>query len=343
MKLKLSAGMILLVVIWACSKDVASTPNFIFKPAPKEGIVASVGGVEIKEDELLTGIKSESYDLEKKLFDLKFNQLKSLIIKKIVEKDPASKGMSVDDYLNKNVLSSLKVSKERIDQFIKDRKIPTQHLNDQLKKRIEDFLKQEDKVKAVDSWLAKKTGSEKIEVYLDRPERPYYDVEIGNAPSYGPDNAKVTIVEYSDFECPFCAKGKDVVNQIKAKYGDKVRIVFKHFPLPFHKRAMSASIASMCVHKQKKEAFWKYHDLLFDNQKNLSDEGLEKMAGEVGVDTATWKACYQSDEFKIVINEHMNSGKRVGVKSTPTFFVNGRLISGAQPIAVFEEEINRHL
>lgn len=330
-------------VFVACNKSVESSPVFVFKPAPKTGVVASVAGIEVTEDEMRKGIETEIFDQEKKLYDLKFNQVRSLVIKKLVEKEPGAKGMTAEQWLEKNVMNNVKPTQAQIDAFVKERKIPKEHLNDQLKARINDFLSRDLKVSAVDEWLAEKTKGNSIEVYLSQPERPYFDVNVGDAPIKGGAGARVTIVEFSDFECPFCAKGKDVVNEIHEKYGDKVKIAFKHFPLPFHKRARAAANATMCVHEQNKGAFWKMHDTLFDNQQELDDAGLEKHALKIGVDVNIFKDCMKSGRYLSKIDRDIAEGKSVGVKSTPTFFVNGRIISGAQPFSVFEEEINKHL
>lgn len=330
-------------IVVACNKEVKSAPVFIFKPAPKTGLVAKIGDIEVTEDEMRKGIETDIFEQEKKLYDLKFNQLKSIVIKKLVQKEPDAKGMSPEEYLDKKVLSGIAPTQAAIDNFVKERKIPKEHLNDQLKQRIKDFLSRDLKVKAVDEWLAKKSKSNSIEIFLKRPDRPFFDVKAGDAPFKGGVDAKVTIIEFSDFECPFCAKGKDLVTEISKKYGKKVKIAFKHFPLPFHKRAKAASNASMCVHAQKKDAFWKMHDELFDNQQELTTEGIEKMAGKMGIDMAKFKECVSKGEFMAYIDKNIEEGKKVGVKSTPTFFVNGRIISGAQGIEVFEEEIAKHL
>ncbi len=335
-------GLLAAMFALSCSKEASSTAKFIFKPAPKTGVVANVAGVEITEDEFLDGIKSEVFEAEKKLYDLKFNHLKSIIIQKLAESESGS--MTSEEYIQKKIVGAVKPTKKQIDDFVKERNIPKEHLNDQLLARIESFLAKDLQTRALDTWLAKKTNKSKVEIYLSQPQRPYFDIALGAAPVTGSSSAKVTLIEFSDFECPFCAKGAKVVNDLKKKYGDKLQVAFKHYPLPFHKRAKAAANASMCAKEQGDALFWKMHDLLFENQKDLSDEGLKGLAKKAGVkDAAQFETCLSSNKYDSQIESDIAEGKKYEVQSTPTFFINGRLLSGAQHLEVFVEEIEKYL
>ena len=229
----------------SCFKDVDSSSQFIFKPAPRTGLVANVAGNEITEEETLKGIKGDIYQLEKKIYDLKYGNLKAIMLKELVKKNPKAKGLSDAAFLEKEVFSNIKPSKKQVDAFIKERNIPKDHVNDQLKERVKVFLMKDLKEKATDNWLAQQSQSNKIEIYLTRPERPFFDVQLGEAPVMGGKNPKVTIVEFSDFECPYCKKGAEVVSEIKKKFGDKVRVAFKHFPATF---SPEGKRCSSCIH-----------------------------------------------------------------------------------------------
>lgn len=167
-------------------------------------------------------------------------------------------------------------------------------------------------------------------------------LKIGPAYTKGPKNAPITIFEFSDFQCPYCNRGNQTLQQVAKKYGDKVRIVFKAYPLPFHKEAEPAHRAALAAGKQGK--FWEYHDKMFANQAALKQPGIfEKTAEELGLNMAKFKTDMESDWAKKQVADEMKEGQAVGVRGTPAFFVNGNRIVGAQPPTKFEEIIEAEL
>ena len=147
----------------------------------------------------------------------------------------------------------------------------------------------------------------------------------GDGPSFGPDDAKVTVVEYSDFECPYCSKAAEVVNKLKKNYANKVRFVFRQFPLPMHKNAPLASEAALAAHAQGK--FWEMHDKLFENFRNLNRESIEGFAQEIGLNMEKFKAALDGDEHEKTIESDMALGKEIGVSGTPTMIVGTKRVS----------------
>ena len=169
-------------------------------------------------------------------------------------------------------------------------------------------------------------------------------IAIDDSRAKGDKNAPVTIVEYSDFECPFCQKFyQETYQDIVAKYVNtgKVRIVFKDFPLAFHKNAQSAHEASRCAAEQGK--FWEMHDKLFTNQSSLSVENYKKWAAEIGVDTVKFNQCVDSNKYAKAVKEDLNDAMDLGVQGTPSFIVNGTALVGAQPTSSFEKLIESEL
>lgn len=160
-------------------------------------------------------------------------------------------------------------------------------------------------------------------------------------PSRGPDDAKVTIVEFSDFECPFCSKAKNTVDKVMEAYPGKVKLVFRQYPLPMHPNAPKAAEAALCAGDQGK--FWEMHDKLFENQRALNAESYKSYATALGLDDAKFTACMDSGEKAKIVAEDMKAGDEVGVGSTPTFFINGRELSGAQPEEEFKRIIDEEL
>ena len=175
-------------------------------------------------------------------------------------------------------------------------------------------------------------------------ETPTVDVSADDDPVMGDEDAPVTIVEFSDFQCPFCKKANDeALNLVKEDYvkTGKVKLVFRDFPLEFHPEAELAALAAECADEQGK--FWEYHDVLFANQDSLGDAKYKAWAEELGLDTEQFNDCYKSLKYLDDVRGDMADGQKYGVSGTPAFFVNGRLISGAQPYSVFKQEIENAL
>jgi protein-disulfide isomerase len=335
-------ALVVLLTLGACS-DSTSKPSYLFKQAPKEGIAAKIGDVEITNAELHDGIESELFEAESKLFEIKFNKLKSMLLQRYMDKDSRKQGLSNDEFLEKYIAKGVVISDKEIDAFIKDQNIPSEHINPQVREKIKSYLEVERKKEAVDKWLAEQTKKTPVEVYIQKPRRPTFPVEVGSAPFTGGKDAKVTIIEFSDFQCPFCAKGADIVKEIKKKYGNKVKVAFKNFPLPFHNHAEKAAVAGLCANEQGMDYFWKMHDEMFANQDSLDDSGLKEKAKKIGLKLDAFEKCLAENKFLPQVKADMEEGKKIKVKSTPTFFINGQLINGAQPMEVFAELIDEEL
>jgi protein-disulfide isomerase len=168
-----------------------------------------------------------------------------------------------------------------------------------------------------------------------------YSIDTEGAPHKGSDGAKVTIVEFSDFQCPFCARVAPTLERIEQEFGDDVRIVFKHLPLRMHSKAPAAHAAAEAAHRQGK--FWEMHDRIFENQGEMSPEKYEEYAREMGLDLERFKTDVASTEVKKKIDDDTAEASRVGVTGTPGFFINGRFLSGAQPFEAFKTLIDAEL
>jgi protein-disulfide isomerase len=332
-------------VIVACTSESAKAKiNFLIKEPTKPNIVAKINGEEITEEQLIGDAQLDLVQIKKQEYDLKMNQLNKLVQDKFLGAEAKKEGLaSSSDYINKKILKGeIKISDAEYKKFVKEKNIPESNINEQVKDRIFAYMKEQKKDDMIQSYLAKLTKNNPVEVYFKKPKSSM-QVEVGEAPFKGSGSAKVTIVEFSDFQCPFCGKGADVVNLINKKYGNKVKIAFKQFPLPMHKDAPLTSEASMCVYEQNKDKFWKFHDLAFKNQDKLDSESLIKHAKTSGADEKKFKECLDSHKYKSYVEKDMAYGEKLGVRSTPTFFVNGQLISGAQDISVFSELIDEEL
>jgi len=172
-------------------------------------------------------------------------------------------------------------------------------------------------------------------------EPPRQMVAENGRPARGPANAPIEMIEFSDFQCPFCLKANPTVNQVLSAYGDRIRFVYRHYPLPNHPNARPAAEAAQCANEQGK--FWPYHDQLFARGGRLSDAELKTAAGEVGLDAAAFDRCVATHKYKADVDADIAAGDEAGVTGTPAFYINGRMLTGAQPFETFKRVIDEEL
>jgi protein-disulfide isomerase len=166
-------------------------------------------------------------------------------------------------------------------------------------------------------------------------------IAVDGAPSRGAASGAVTIVEYGDFQCPFCLRSRPTIKQVMDTYPEQVRIVYKHFPLSFHREAMNAHRAAEAAREQGK--FWELHDRVFQTPSDLTAETMRKHAEALGLDLAKYDEAVKSERVQKRIEADQEEGRKVGVRGTPAFFVNGKYIAGAQPFDAFKREIDAAL
>jgi protein-disulfide isomerase len=178
-----------------------------------------------------------------------------------------------------------------------------------------------------------------------RPQRPdpgeRHQVSVDGAPVRGSADAKVTIVEFGDFQCPFCSRVNTTLAQILQQYPEDVKIVFKHLPLRIHPQAPGAHQAAEAAHRQGK--FWEMHDKIFSNQSDLAPETFVAYAAQVGLDVDAFKKAVASDDVKKRVEEDLAEAQKLGVSGTPAFFINGKYMAGAQPFEAFRQRIDEEL
>jgi protein-disulfide isomerase len=177
-----------------------------------------------------------------------------------------------------------------------------------------------------------------VSVTLDAPR---VKVDAAGRPGRGPENAPVQIVEFSDFQCPFCLNVFPTVTKVLATYGDKIHFVYRHYPLPNHPNARPAAEASACAAEQDK--FWPYHDRLFSSAGKLSESDLKEHGAAIGLDMASFNTCVESRKYQKDVEVDTEAANALGVNGTPAFFINGRAVNGAQPFEVFKRIIDDEL
>ncbi|HYM26040.1 MAG TPA: thioredoxin domain-containing protein [Vicinamibacterales bacterium] len=210
---------------------------------------------------------------------------------------------------------------------------------EQVRQPIRQYLTQERMQEVRTQYLDTLKASTPVRITLEPPRQQV--AAAAGSPSKGPANAPVEIVEFSDFQCPFCLRAHPTVTQVLNTYGDKVHFVYRHYPLPGHPNARPAAEAASCAAEQGQ--FWLYYDRLFADQTKLDDANLKKSAADLGMDAARFNACVDTRKYKAAVDADVAAGQEAGVDGTPAFFVNGRLLSGAQPFDQFKKLIDEEL
>ncbi len=338
-----ASALTFVMMVAACTGQAKAKPSFVHKDAPKPGLVAKIGDEEITEEDLIGSDKIDFFDLKKREYELRMDRLNKLLVEKLVGAEAKKSGMSLDDYLNKKIIGGeIKISDDKYKKFVAEKHIPESQINPQIKERIYSYLQTSEKQDRINAHVAKLTQGKPVEVYFNKPKMQV-SVEVGSGPVYGKKDAPITVIEFSDFQCPFCSRGAETVTELKKKYGNRMRLAFRNFPLPMHQDARPAAEASLCVNDQSSDKFWKFHDLAFKNQSKLDKASLQKYAKEAGADLKKFDDCVASKKFADAVQKDLEYGEKIGVKSTPTFFVNGQLVSGAVPIESFAEMIEEDM
>ena len=300
-------------------------------------------GKKMTAKELDEAIGPQLEDLEKKKFELRRNALENQILQTLVKEEAAKSNQTEEQWLKGQVESKVKPPPEEDIQKVfseNQAKMPPGATIETMRPQIIEFLTQDQKRELVRTLVEGLKKQANVQILLKEPPKPRKQVEP-KGPSRGPENAKVTIVEFSDFQCPFCSRAHDTVEEVMTAYAGKVRLVFRQFPLDFHQQAPKAAEAALCAGDQQK--FWEYHTALFKNQQKLLPEDLKSHAKELGLDGAKFAECLDGGKHAKTVADDIAAGKKVGVSGTPAFFINGVMLSGAQPIEEFKKLIDAEL
>lgn len=309
-----------------------------------EKVIANIGNEAISLATIVKGNELEIYKAEQSLYELQMAGLRNVLISKLIRKDPRSNGLSENDYLTQFVVNPAPVTDEQVDRFIKLRRIPQEKINTNLKEQARRFLVSQQLASQIDSWLEVQKNKHHVQISLAVPEEPRFEIDIENVAYRGGKNAEVTLVEYSDFECPYCVKVNKTLAELGKIYGDKIKVVYKQFPLSsIHPKAEKAAQASLCAQEQGMENFWLMHDKMFSNQRNLSVGVIKDMAASLGLKTELFNQCLTSNKYAARVAADVKEGMSLGVNSTPAFFINGRFNKGALPLESFQKIIDEEL
>jgi protein-disulfide isomerase len=307
--------------------------------------LAEVNGEAISAEDLVQALGARLRKLEEQIYDLKRRQLDALIAERLLASEAAKRGISVAALLDTEVTTKVGlVTEQEVESFYQANKPRLRAEEAVVREQIRTHLQQQKLAAQRARFVEALRSQAKIEDRLQPPPIVRVEVPVDGAPVRGAADAPVTLVEFSDFHCPFCKQVQATLKQLLERYPAKVRLVYRDFPLDsLHPQARRAAEAARCAQDQGK--FWEYHDLLFAGPTSASPEDLERFAGQVGLDTAAFESCLSRGVHRVAVQRDLDEGARLGVTGTPAFFINGRPLSGAQPLEAFvrvmEEELGR--
>ena len=317
---------------------------------------ATIGSevITMAEVETAAGEQLEQLDLQRQQMEIRFRQerqttlmrtLDGMIEDRLIEAEAKAAGLTKEALLEREVAGKVvAVTPADVDAFyaqLQQQRPQGLPPKDAIAGQIEAHLQQQNEEKARLDYVAQLKTKHQVDVLLQEPRT---EIATDGAPAKGPASAPVTIVEFSDFQCPFCSRVNPTIEQVRAKYGDQVRIVFRQFPLhSIHPQAQKAAEASLCANEQGK--FWEMHDAMFADQQKLAVEDLKATAGRIGLDAAAFGTCLDSGKHEGQVKADVKAGTLAGVTGTPAIFVNGRSLSGAVPFEqiakIIDEELAR--
>ncbi len=340
------------MILIACAALVCALPLHSERGASsKPKGVATVNGKPITEEELnkAAAAKLEELELQRLQFQANYERnrqqvlqstLDRLIEEKLVAAEAAKRGITEKELLAKEVDSKVHPpTPEEVNAFYEANKARINQPKEKISAQIQQYLQQQAPINARNDFIQRLKKEYQTVTYLE-PLRT--KIETAGEPSLGPANAPVTLIEFSDFQCPFCKAFASTLKEVEKNYPKDVRVVFRQFPLSnIHPYALKAAEASLC--SQEQGHFWELHDEMFADQSALKIDDLKAKAAKLKLDTGAFNACLDSGKFAKRVTQEVRDGSIAGVSGTPAIFINGRFLSGAQPYPEVAKVIDQEL
>ena len=332
-------GLLVLMMGIAAGTAVAQK-NPTKSPAP----AARVGDEVITLEEVEQGVKPQLAKLEEQRYEILDQRLDQLIAERLLAQEAKRRNVSVEQLLKTEVFAKAPdIPDAEVTSFINQNRSRMPKMDEkELRLKVWDHLRSQKVNEQRQSYVQGLRGQTKVTVLLEEPTSARFDVSGDRGFARGPKDAPITIVEFSDFQCPFCKTGNATVKQVLDKYPGKVRLVFRDYPLAsIHPQAPKAHEAARCAGDQAK--FWEYHDLLFERSPKMSPQDLKQYAQDLKLDAAAFIQCLDSGKYAAEVDKDFREGAGLGLTGTPSFFINGKQLVGAQPLAAFQKIIDGEL
>ena len=305
-----------------------------------DAVVASVNNIEITQKQVDESVAAQIYPLQQQLYAIRKAALENLITTKILESEAAARRISIDDLRKQLTLGEVNVTRAQVEDAYKQNASFFATMSpDEARERLRLDLENQARMKHYRTGLD--ALRKKWIVTMNMPPPVFVSgLDDGVSPVKGATNPVVTIVEFSDFECPFCRQVQSVLRQIVESYGRKVRLVFKHLPLEGHRNSLPAARAAYCAAEQ--DRFWQFHDAVFAAG-NLSPPVFEQIASDLGLSLPKFQECVASERSRAAVIKDIEAARRLRIESTPSFVVNGKVVKGALSFADFQRVIEQEL
>jgi protein-disulfide isomerase len=347
--MRFCSALVAFVLVAGCTAAPSPSSAQSAAPAPTTGtttgeVLATVNGTPITEHDVRQAAGLELSRLEEQLYALKKQQIDLLVARRLMEAEAKRRGVTPEAFEEAEVTSRIgTVTDAEIDAFVEANRARIRGDVTQLRPQIRDFLREQKLEARREAVVGQLRSAATVDVRLAAPAPFRAAVDVDGAPVRGTTTAPITIVEYSDFHCPFCRRVQPTLTALLDKYKGQVRLVYKHLPLDgLHPQARRVSEAAWCAGQQDK--FWEFHDAVYaDSSSDASDATLARYAATAGLDTAKLTACLANPEAKAAVQRDVAQGEALGLNSTPGFFVNGREVRGAQPVEAFSAIIDEEL
>jgi protein-disulfide isomerase len=331
-----------MVLISGCSPAAAQT---VTRQGPND-IVATVGSVSItltQVDDKALRLSAESFGTGKLfqiLYEARQAALDDIIASLLIDQEARTRGLDRAKLIEQEIAAKVTPPTDaEIEDWYQANPERVQGAKiEQVRAPIKALLT-ERRVRVVrDQYLDVLKSKGNVHIMLEPPRQV---IATAGHHSQGPADAPIEIVEFADFQCPFCLRAHPTVEKVLTTYGNRIHFVYRHYPLASHPNARPAAEASECAAEQDK--FWPYYKLLFADSAKLDAASLKASAAQIGLDTDRFNACVDSRKYKSVVEADQKEGEEVGVSGTPAFFINGRMLSGAQPFEEFKQLIDEEL
>lgn len=328
-------GSILLVC--GCAVGTADEPA---KPQAGDDVVARIGDREITEADLKPLAGGALLKLEQQFYDVRMQALDQFLFEYLTEQAAKEADMPRELWLSQN-MKVAQPSEDQIEQVLNQFRARLPQDDNQARQQVVNFLRQQSTQQAQAEMLQRLKAEADLQVYLDPPR--VEPEETAYSPTRGPADAPVTLVEYTDFQCPYCVRVQPVLDELRERYGESLRHVFKNLPLAMHQQADLAAQAGLCAYEQSADGFWRLHDWMFENRQSLSLESIVGQAGASELDPDALRECLEEGRYSAQVRADAQEANSFGITGTPGFTVNGRVLSGAQPLEAFVQVIDDEL
>lgn len=309
-------------------------------PAAGDEVVVKIGDEVITAAEVESMVGPSLVKLRQDIYTTTIAELKAQIFERLVTEKATAEGITRDEFLAQNVQAKMTEPDEG--EIVK---VMTMYRNRlaqddaQARQQVAQALQQQQQAQLLEALREQMFADAGVVILLEPPRATVAITE--GTPSRGPADAPIVLVEYTDYQCPYCARVQPTLAALIERYDGQIRHVFKNLPLPNHSQAQLAGEAALCAQDQGQ--YWEFHDWLFENQRTMNRDNMIAQAGELGMNAELFTACVDEGTYRSKVDADMKEARGFGITGTPGFMINGRVLTGAQPIEAFEEVIDQEL